>query len=220
VLFDLLEGLEGSTAPTGEAPPDDLAPEDLRPVEVCAYSGHVAGPGCPHRKMAMALRAAVPTTPCPYHVTLDVDDATGLALAPMCRAGKSYTRRRYMVWPGSVKRYLGEGHRELPEPPALHPSCREAPAAARLTIASPRANHVVLMIPGLAADKQEVPLEAETVGGGVERRLDWFVDGAYLGRYAAAERVWWSPAVGEHEITVTDGTGQVARRKLIVKNRP
>jgi penicillin-binding protein 1C len=211
LLFDVLEGLGRAGSATPDLPP----PEELMEVQVCAYSGHVPGPGCTHRKTTLALRSNVPTTPCPFHVELDVDRATGLALAPMCRAGRDVERRTFMVWPASVKRYLGDSLRLLPEPPSPHPDCREAAAIGSLVIASPRENHIVLLLPGVAADKQELPFEAEappTAG-----QLSWFVDGAFARRLAATERFWWTPAPGRHEIAVADERGRLAQRRVEVR---
>lgn len=218
LLFDVLEGLE---SPGGRLS-SDARPEDLKEIQVCAYSGHVPGPGCAHTKRVLALASDVPTAACPYHVALDVDAQTGLALTPMCRESRDFTTRRFMVWPAAVKRFLGDAHRELPEPPAVHPACRAAgtgrTAQARLTITSPKIGHTVVLIPGLAATRQEVPLEAET--DSLAGTLNWFVNGAFVGRFPRSERVWWTPEVGDHEITVADGLGLVASRKLTVVNHP
>ncbi len=220
LLFDVLEGLE--------TPEDrlvlDFRPDDLAEVSVCAYSGHIPGPGCRHAVPAMALRSAVPTTVCPFHVELAVDVRTGLATGPSCVEAKGVPfvteRRRFMVWPTSVKRYLSEVHRLLPEPPALHPAClaTQGDAKARLAISSPRAGHAVILIPGLSPDRQEIPLEAET--DSLAQSLSWFVDGAFLGRFPPSERVFWTPTPGEHEIAVADGLGLVASRRLEVRSRP
>jgi penicillin-binding protein 1C len=47
--------------------------------------------------------------------------------------------------------------------------------------------------------------------------LSWFVDGEFLGTFPASERVWWTPREGTHDVVVTDGTGQSARRTLEVR---
>ena len=75
---------------------------------------------------------------------------------------------------------------------------------------------MALLIPGVAADQQEVPLEAESEG---DRELTWFVDGAFLATARADERVWWAPSAGTHEILVSDDRGLSARRTLVVRER-
>ena len=43
---------------------------------------------------------------------------------------------------------------------------------------------------------------------------------AFVGRARADERLWWTPAVGTHEILVTDDRGLSSRRLLVVRARP
>jgi penicillin-binding protein 1C len=213
VLFDLLEALAGPDDPVPAANP----PPDLKYVEVCAYSGRAPTPACDHTRPVLALRRAVPTAKCPYHVLIDIDTATGLALTPACRAGHAYRSQPFLVWPASLRRFLKDEHRTLPEPPAWAPGCETPGTRRRPSILSPAAGEVAILIQGLAADRQEIPLEAESAASG---HLSWFVDGAFLGTVAAEERLWWTPKVGKHELVVTDDAGLSARRTLEVRARP
>lgn len=209
VLFDVLEALDP------RSPPQGPAPAALAEVEVCAYSGHLPTEACPHRKVVLAPRRAVPTEPCPYHVALEVEVATGRAVAPGCRAGRATERRTYVVWPASVRRWLSDQERRLPSPPLAAAGCA-APAGAPPVLLSPGPSEVVLMLPGVDPADQEIPLEAEAPG---TARLSWFVDGAYLGTASAEERVWWRPRPGRHEVLVADEAGRSARRAFEVRER-
>jgi penicillin-binding protein 1C len=214
LLFDILEGV----GPRGKALPDDAAgpPEDLMRVEVCAYSGHLPTEACLQYKTVLARRSAVPTARCPYHQKVEVDVASGLAVGPTCRAGRKTEERVFLTWPATIRRWLEEQHRRLPEPPAAAPGCEPGGARAAPSIVSPAEGQVTLLIPGVPAEQQEVPLEAEASH---ERALTWFVDGALLGTARADERVWWTPSVGAHEILVTDDRGLTAKRTLMVRER-
>jgi penicillin-binding protein 1C len=214
LLFDILEGVgpRGRALPAEEAPP----PEDLMPVEVCAYSGHLPTDACEQRKSVYARRSAVPTGRCPYHQRVEVDVATGLAVGPTCRAGRKTESRVYLSWPATIRRWLEEQHRRLPEPPSAAPGCEPGGERAALVIVSPAEGQVSMLIPGVPAAQQEIPLEAEASH---ERALTWFVDGALLGTARADERVWWTPSVGAHEILVTDDRGLTAKRTLVVRER-
>ncbi|WP_426746947.1 penicillin-binding protein 1C [Myxococcus faecalis] len=214
VLFDILEGV----GPRGRSLPEDdtVVPEDLMRVEVCAYSGHLPTEACTQRKHVHARRSAVPTAVCPYHQRVEVDVATGLSVGPTCSTGRKTESRVFVTWPATIRRWLEEQHRRLPEPPAPAPGCEPGGARAAPSIVSPAPGHVALLIPGVPANQQEVPLEAEASH---ERALTWFVDGALLGSARADERVWWTPSVGSHEILVTDDRGLTARRTLVVRER-
>lgn len=209
VLFDVLEGLEaGAPPPEPEAPP-----KDLTRVEVCAYSGHLPGPGCPHTTWVWARRQAVPTEPCPYHVALDVDDATGLALTPECREGRAHHEERFLIWPARLRRWLAASARHAPEPPAFHPDCRGSVSDRPPRILSPGAGQLALLIPGVAAREQEIPLAAESASD----QLSWFVDGRFLGTVRADEHLWWTPQPGRHLVVVTDEAGRSAEQAVSVR---
>ncbi|WP_164014900.1 penicillin-binding protein 1C [Pyxidicoccus trucidator] len=214
LLFDILEGV----GPRGKALPDEevSAPEDLMRVEVCGYSGHLPTDACVQRKTVYARRSAVPTGRCPYHQKVEVDVATGLAVGPTCRAGRKTEERVFLTWPATIRRWLEEQHRRLPEPPSAAPGCEPGGARAAPSIVSPAEGQVAMLIPGVPAEQQEMPLEAEASH---ERSLTWFVDGALLGTARADERVWWTPSVGSHEILVTDDRGLTAKRTLVVRER-
>jgi penicillin-binding protein 1C len=209
VLFDLLEVLEARRL----ARPDP-APAELKWLDVCAYSGHLPGAACPTRSRVLALRAAVPTGRCPYHTAVDVDLHTGQALTPACRGERSWETRSYVTWPASLRRWLGDRHRWLPEPPAYAAGCEPAPEPGELRILSPPDRQVLVLVPGLPRGRQEVPLQAEAGGGG---ELSWFVDGAYLGSVPAEQRLWWEPRPGRHHIVVVDAAGRRAARELQVR---
>ena len=209
ILFDLLETMEPR-----RLPPPHAAPAGLEWLNVCAYSGYLPGAACPTRKRVLAVRTAVPTRRCPYHVAVDVDLASGLALQPGCRGDRRWETRSYVTWPASLRRWLGERHRWLPEPPPLASGCEAPPEPGELRILSPPQGQVLVLLPGVPAGRQEVPLQAE-VGGGAA--LSWFVDGEYLGSAPADERLWWQPVAGRHRIVVVDGAGRTATRELHVR---
>ncbi|WP_375760713.1 penicillin-binding protein 1C [Corallococcus exercitus] len=214
LLFDILEGV----GPRGTAlQEEDVAPpRDLVSVEVCAYSGHLPTEACTQRKRVDAVRTAVPTAPCPYHHRVEVDVASGLAVGPGCRDGRKTESRVYLTWPSSLRRWLAEQQRQLPEPPPLAPGCVAGGERDTPSILSPPEGQVALLIPGMNTEEQKIPLEAEAAH---DRELTWFVDGAVLGTARAAERLWWKPSVGTHDILVTDDHGLTARRTLVVRER-
>jgi penicillin-binding protein 1C len=213
ILFDILEGL----GPRGRLEDADaVVPSELTQVEVCAYSGHLATEACTQRRGVFARRTHVPTEPCPYHQRVEVEARTGLAVSPSCRAGRETEWRVYLTWPASIRRWLADQHRLLPQPPAPAPGCESGGARQAPQIISPGEGHVALLIPGVSADQQEVPLEAEAEG---DRVLTWFVDGVFLATARADERVWWAPKAGTHEILVSDERGLSARRTLVVRER-
>lgn len=210
LLFDVLEALDTRR----ERPGEEAPPEDLIEVEVCAFSGYPPGPDCPERKQTLALRRNVPTERCPFHLGLEVDRLTGLALAPACRAGREVERRVFVTLPAGVRRFL-QGGLQWAAPPPFAPGCAPATESRPPHITSPASNQTLVLLPGLPPDRQEFPLAAEVAGG--SGRLSWFVDGRYLGSFDPGERVWWTPSPGRHDVVVTAEDGLSDRRIIQVR---
>jgi penicillin-binding protein 1C len=209
LLFDVLEGLaDTARKPVPQPPPDDLAW-----VEVCSYSGHIAGDACDHRVKVLAPLHAVPTTPCPYHQAYDVDRATAQAVLPACRAtGHDYDRKSFVVLPSSVTAWLAERNRAVPEAPVFAEGCVADGGTAPVMI-TPSDGQVVTLLPGVPAKSQVVPLTASTRAP----TLSWFVDGALVGTAPASQRMFWTPSRGKHQVVVADDAGRKAQRSLDVR---
>jgi penicillin-binding protein 1C len=112
---------------------------------------------------------------------------------------------------------LDERHRWQSRPPALAPGCEAGGRHDAPSIVSPPAGQVMVLLPGVPAERQEIPLQAESFGP--ETRLSWFVDGEYQGSALAEQRLWWTPSPGRHELLVLDDAGLTARRVLEVHMR-
>lgn len=179
LLFDVLESVDHTKL--AEVQPDDLAS-----VEVCAYSGHIPTSACGDRIKVLAPVHAVPTAPCPYHVTCDGTP--------------------YIVLPSTITAWLTARHRTLPKAP---PCTTDASPP---QILSPTEGQVVTLLPGVPAKNQIVPLSASTRAA----ILTWFIDGALVGTAPSARRLYWTPAPGKHDVAVADEAGRKTHRTLVV----
>lgn len=209
LLFDLLESIE-----PGHPPPPDDPPAGFGLAWTCSWSGFPVGPHCPQRSEAMVILDRVPAQTCPWHRRVEVDSETGQQIGPGCRDGRVSVERTFVVLPGPVRRYLAATGQAVPSPPDPAPGCAPSGRGGPPQMVSPVDGHTVLLLPGLPAEDQQVPLFAEGEG-----ELAWFVDGTWLGHTAPGERWWWTPSVGTHEIVVADAVGRRARRAVEVRPR-
>lgn len=210
ILFDILEsvGREHSAV----VPP----PSDLTEVSVCRYSGFLAQDSCPHAHDVWALSHQVPTKSCPFHVSIEVDQETGEAVRPGCRANRKTEVEAFVQWPASVRRWLGDEHRRIPEIPRYAAECDAPSADSGPRILSPQAGQIALLLRGVAAENQEIPLEADTASTGT---IMWFVNGTYLGETDSDERMWWVPEIGTHEVVAMDDNGASSTRTFEVREK-
>lgn len=211
LLFDLLENL--SDPVDGE---EDVPPETIADVELCSFSGHLPGPGCPGKRFAKVLVHNIPGDICPFHTEMEIEKSSGLAVGPTCRAGRETEVRKFMNWPAGVRRFLGASYRRLPDLPRIHPACVHIAKSTEFKIISPARNRTMILIPGLDPAKQEIPFEVESADS-VEM-VSWFLNGKFLKSIKADEQLWWTPEAGSHQLTAVSASGQSVSRRFSVKS--
>lgn len=213
LLFDVLEGVRNAKG----VPFINTPSADLTTVKVCSYSGRLPTASCQHTKEVQALKTNVPTEYCPFHIHREIDLASGRSVTPTCRQGRSVETRYYKVWPASIRRWLKDQYRRVPQPPSLAEGCEGSTQVAAPSIVSPPKNAEIILLAGMAANQQELAMEAEskiTTG-----KLSWFVNGEFIGSAKPDARLWWVPRAGRHEILVMDKNGQIDRRTIQVHAR-
>jgi len=205
LLFDLLETF---TPPQQERGLPQALRDELGPIEVCAYSGYPPAEACPLRRTVQGPLRSVPTATCPYHVALDIDLKTGLALSPLCRPGHRFERRVFLSLGPGIERWAKVSS---PIPPYA-PGCEVEAPPAPLEIFSPREGASLILFG--TGKKQLVPLSVDSSRS--SGRISWFVDGEYLVSRPATESALWHPLAGTHEIVALSESGQLATRTLRV----
>jgi penicillin-binding protein 1C len=211
ILFDMLDALTNRQLLVTK---HDQIPQDLQEVEVCALSGRLPSHHCPKVHKQLAKKKSLPTEVCRLHHTIDVDDHTGHALCPVCRAGRSYTSKVFTLLPAAVRRWVSDQNLMALAPPSHLPGCRQVHGGAKLKITQPQANTIVYLVDGLDPKRQEIPLEVDTQNS--INDVYWFVNGHLHTQAAPDQRAWLTPKEGEFEIKVVDDTGQGDRVNIRV----
>jgi penicillin-binding protein 1C len=147
---------------------------------------------------------------------IDVDQETGLALTPQCRAGRRYVTEQFLVLPVEARRYLARADLAMSRVPEYASGCQPE-VGQRPQIVEPSAGQISILIPGIPAERQDLILLAKASGAG--GRLSWFVDGQFIATALATDPVRWTPVVGTHEIVVTDEAGRSSTRTIEVRSR-
>jgi penicillin-binding protein 1C len=117
-----------------------------------------------------------------------------------------YHQQCGVVFPSEVTAWLVERHRAVPES-----AC--AVDADPPSIVLPAEGQTVMLIPGMPASQQQIPLQASTRSPTVS----WFVDGLLVGTTSSRERLFWAPTPGSHQVVVEDETGKKAKRTIVVR---
>ncbi len=182
---------------------DFAPPEGVVRVEICADSGLLPNPDCPHRRLEWFIQGKEPTQVCDWHRAVPIDRLSGLVAGPNCPP-ELVERRVFTFWPAEALDWVrAQG---LPEPPIapcpLHPGGQAAPPEARgLALVSPDPNGVYRLSRALPAEVQALEIAARPMGGVGLASVTFHVDGAVVGRVAEPPyRIMWPMQVGEHVV--------------------
>ena len=185
-------------------------PSGLVEVEVCALSGLLPNPHCPHRRTELFIAGTEPTETCTMHQLVQVDAATGepaTADTPPDRIVEkvitvlppelaAWGHEHGVVAPQNAPRQTaGVQHvasNVKPETRNLKP----------LTITSPDPNSVFRLSPSLPAEAQRILVAARPADGVSVARITLYVDGQPLAELTTPPyRAWWTLQEGVHTVT-------------------
>jgi 1A family penicillin-binding protein len=180
-----------------------FAPADgLVEVEVCALSGLLPGPDCPHRITEKLLPGTEPTATCTMHQRIALDRATGLR-ATDDTPPERVVERFYTILPPEAQQWARDNG--LPEPPPLlmaqagpeDPTDHRGNRALRLN--QPDEGAVYRLDPGLAREAQRIPVSALVAGNVPLTEVMLEVDGQVLARFTSPPfETYWQLETGPH----------------------
>ncbi len=180
-------------------------PDGLVEVEVCALSGLLPGPDCPHRVSELFLAGSEPTERCHLHQRIAIDRATGLR-ADETTPPERIVEKVYLNLPPEAEAWARE--RGLPQPPPTAETVTPAegqrlaqvPVGAQpLLMAEPDAGAVYQLDPGLSREAQKIRVSARPAADAVLSEVTLLVDGRPLAHFGAPPyEVVWALEPGEH----------------------
>jgi penicillin-binding protein 1C len=187
----------------------------LRRVEVCAISGGLPGPHCPHRAHTWFIPGRSPIAGCGVHRAVEVEVATGLRA---CAARPVPTRTEvHEFWSSDLRRLFARAGLPRRLPPQLHPDCPMDPVAGHGVaprITSPRADLVYSLRAGAGGPAQ---IAFSAVADGDARELYWFLDGKLLGSSDSTGPFYWAAQPGRFTVRAVDGFGRSAALPILVE---
>ena len=195
VLFELFAQLPHSP---GWAMPHD----ELVEIAVCRPSGHRAGPYCTPVDTLRIVERAVRTRTCPYHRTILVNAAGTHRVGP----GPDAIPASWFVLPPAMAHYLDATNGIHPPLPPWLDSAVADDAVAVMEPVTPLVGSLILVPRLLDGQFGQVTLEA--VHRDPHARMDWDMDGAWLGRTRGVHQLSVHLNDGEHRLTLTDEKGR------------
>jgi len=162
----------------GQPARDFPQPDGLTRVEVCALSGLLPNPDCPHRVHETFIAGTEPDKICALHQRIDSEV--------------------YTLLPAEAQAWARE--HGLPQPPAVSAPSVSVSGSAAILLTSPDAGAVYRLDPTLPRDAQRIAIAAEAAPGITEVTL--LLDSRPLAQFSAPPyTVLWPLEPGEHSFS-------------------
>lgn len=193
----------------GQPELDFQRPPGIIEQEVCALSGLLPTPACPHRRVELFIEGTQPTDSDNLYQTFTIDRTTGL-LAGDNTAPGDRVERVYAVMPQEARDWAIRNG--IPQPP-LGAASRRPDEDAGLRLLEPDPYTVFQLSPMTPTQTQRIRL---TVGASpTTQAVTYLLDDMELGTVRAEPwALWWALEAGEHELVaralLADGTTEIS----------
>lgn len=209
LLFSVIEGVHAQRGLSSLPPP---LPDGLKHVDVCALSGSLASPHCPHTRKGWIVAGVSPRKVCSVHREIVIDSQSGLRVCRESDSGHT-TRKVFEVWDTDLLRLFSMAGLSRQVPPPFMKLCN-MPASSDQ---SPHPPHITSPQEAVAytfkgGGDDRIEFSAVNDGGG--RSLFWFVDTELVGE---GSTIFWRARPGRFTVRVTDDQGQSAQTTMVVK---
>ncbi len=191
-------------------PPKDFArPEGLSKVEICAASGRLPGPACPHRREELFIAGQQPTERCSMHRLVAYDAATGLP-ATEHTPPERRLMRRVTFWPDEALAWAEQEGLPLPPQEIVSAEHDDPPIAAitdetapGLRLIRPDPNSRYVLAPDIPVHYQQIEILATASPALGLREVTLWIDGSPEHTWEAPPyRTFWTLVPGEHEFRI------------------
>jgi penicillin-binding protein 1C len=173
-------------------------PAGLVEVEVCALSGRLPNPDCPHRVKEVFLLGTEPTATCTMHQRIAIDLATGLR-ATADTPPERIVERVYTVVPPEAWEWAQEHGIAQPPPASEGGSGGTVVPEPPLLMTAPDQGASYQIDPGLPRDAQRILVAARPGAGAVLGAVTLYVDGQPLETFQRPPyQFFWPLEVGKH----------------------
>ncbi len=218
LFFHIVDALRARSVPPAQTCFTRTPDLNLRQVDLCAVSGMIAAPNCPHTIKGWFIPGKSPIALCDVHRRIWVDNATGLRLDGPPDDPATAHAEVCEFWPSDLEKLFRAAGISRRGAPALESRARSRTVMAGSGGEGPR---IVSPKKGLiyhvrVADTDDEVLNLEATAETGRDHLRWFVDAAYVGESAPSSVLLWKPQPGRHVIRAVDDSGRADAREILV----
>ena len=192
----------------------------VKTVSVCQKTGDLNEQGCPKQIDTLFIPGKSPIKNANVFRPINIDIETGL------RACDEFSGRKktqyFEVWPNDIRANFESAGINTRNIPDYHPTCKAHAFENTINLLSaPKitspANGQTFVIRLQNSSETQSKIALKATVDGATKRLNWFVDGKFIGSVKPQETLFYTPTAGEKMISLSDDQGQVVSTKITVE---
>lgn len=192
----------------------------LANIEVCARSGHRAGPYCEEIQKALVPLSGLRTQPCPYCRVVHCDATLTWRVHSECERIASLKAVNWFVLPPVWEWYYRKRHSDYRPLPPFRNDCIESMGGSgvlSLSLIYPRKNGLIYIPVELDGYRGQTVFEA--AHRNALTTIYWHLDEEFLGATKDIHRIALAPEPGLHTVTLVDDNGERLERRFVVLSK-
>lgn len=180
-------------------------PENVRTRLVCSVTGLLPNEHCPNTIPAEYVYGVTSLEQCRVHQQIVVAQKTGHQVCPLCVGTSQTDTITIEQWPPKISSWLLASGMNKPLP-QHNPLCSRMLAEDKPVIISPENKGVYELRADIPVQYQQLLFNASTTGG--TRKVHWFLDDNLYATLPSSEQLFYTPAVGKHNLRCVDENGR------------
>lgn len=187
----------------------DMPETELVEIDVCAKSGHRAGPNCAATRNTLIPRKGLRTSSCPYCEIVHCDTSLSWRVHSQCERIGQIRAVNWFVLPPAMEWFYKKRHSDYRPLPPFRNDCTESLARNELSSLSliyPRRNGLIY-IP-IELDGQRGKTVFTAAHRNSKSTIYWHLDEEFLGATTEIHQMALAPKPGLHRLTLVDEHGE------------
>ncbi len=206
IAENIMQGL------THSLPLHDASKLNLKKVDVCAVSGKIPNPSCPHTISTWFVPGKSPISVCDIHRRIAIDKKTRLracANQPKTETDEDV----FEFWPSDLLHLFSIAGIHRKTAPSYPTSCHEENGQAQAPLITSPQKNITYTVRTTQTD-EKIPLQA--ICDPDVSSIYWFRDETFLGSTSPQTPFFWTPRVGTGTIRAVDDKGRSSAQTITV----
>jgi penicillin-binding protein 1C len=190
----------------------------MEKIPVCKKSGYRISTFCEAADTVWIVKTGLQTTSCPYHSKIHLTSDRKFRVHSACQSLEKMVATTWFVLPPLEEYYFKIKNRNYQALPPYRKDCASTSTLVSMDLIYPKEDSKIFVPRELEGNSSRTIFEAAHHNPSAV--IYWHLDEEFIGNTSKSHKIALNPALGDHILTLVDGSGEVIKRhfKVLSKN--